>query len=368
MASRSVDSPAAARRLVTSSRGLGRGHRCIPGGEWIRHMISRIDPGNLMESFNEKISFQLDRLEALGMLDGRRMDVAIDMHDISRWDGKHGAELVRSKAKNGTSLFERYITVQCVNSKVQLTLGTFPVPALEDNADFVRGTVRTCKDKGVRIGVVLLDRGFFSTAVVRVLKEEGVHYLMPCVNTSNVIKALTEFAEGKRPGVSRFRIAKSEKDYVEYDMIITGRRRKRRRKKGREADEEKPEERYIAFATNMPKIDIGRYAKRWVIETGFRMVENERVRTRSKSPTARTYCFLYSLILFNAWVIANAELTCNPHMLGGAYSRITQTDMKMIILAEVVPWDLIRPEPPDPPCPCCAATCRSIGNPLPLPQ
>ena len=97
-----------------------------------------------------------------------------------------------------------------------------------------------------------------------------------------------------------------------------------------------------------------------MIETGFRMVENERVRTRSRSVTVRTLCFLYSLVLFNAWVLANAELTGNPLALGGVYSRFTQTDMKVICL-EILPWGMDggRP-PPDPHCPCCTgATCRA---------
>ena len=42
------------------------------------------------------------------------------------------------------------------------------------------------------------------------------------------------------------------------------------------------------------------------------MVENERVRTRSRNVTFRAFCFLYSLVLFNAWVIANAEISCSP--------------------------------------------------------
>ena len=37
-----------------------------------------------------------------------------------------------------------------------------------------------------------------------------------------------------------------------------------------------------------------------MIETGLRMVENEKVRTRSRSATVKTLCFLYSIILFNS--------------------------------------------------------------------
>ena len=62
------------------------------------------------------------------------------------------------------------------------------------------------------------------------------------------------------------------------------------------------------------------------------MVENQRVRTRSRSVTVRTLCFLYSLVLFNSWVLANAELTGNPSVSGGVYSKITQTDMKIVIM------------------------------------
>ena len=84
----------------------------------------------------------------------------------------------------------------------------------------------------------------------------------------------------------------------------------------------------------------------------------------------RTLCFLYSLVLFNAWVLANAELTGSPLALGGVYSRFTQTGMKVIMLMEILPWGMDggRP-PPDPRCPCCTgATCRGISTAPPLPR
>ena len=181
------------------------------------------------------------------MLGNRRMNVAIDMHLIPRWDRKHGAELVRSKAKRGTHLFERYITVQCVTRRIQLTLGAFPMPALTDTADFVRKTIDSCLEKKVRIGIAMLDREFFSTDVIRAIDGMGIKYLIPCINTTNVTRAIGEFACGRRLATSKFRIAKSKHDYAEYTMIIT--KRKRKRKTGKP---EKPEEKYIAFATNMP--------------------------------------------------------------------------------------------------------------------
>ena len=68
------------------------------------------------------ISSHLDRLQSLGLLRGKQMDIAIDMHLIRRWDRKHGAELVRSKSKGRTGTFERYVVAQCVRPGVQLAL------------------------------------------------------------------------------------------------------------------------------------------------------------------------------------------------------------------------------------------------------
>ena len=259
---------------------------------------------------------------------------------------------------------------QCVRPGVQLALALLHMPALEDTADYVRRAIAMCRRTGAEIGTVMLDREFFSTDVIRTLEKLGVGYLIPCVNTPNVVKAITEFSKGELPPVSGFRITKSKNDYAEYTMIITERKRRSKKKRKVESCEEKPEELYVAFATNRPGIDVDRYTERWMIETGFWMVENARVRTRSRGVTVRTLCFLYSLVLFNAWVLANAELTSNPLTLGGVYSRVAQTDMKVIMLMEVLPWSMDGGKPPlGSCCPgCTGATCRGISTAPPLPR
>ena len=137
------------------------------------------------------------------------------------------------------------------------------MPALEDTADYVRRAITACRGTGAEIGTAMLDREFFSTDVIRTLGELGVGYLIPCVNTPNVVDAITEFSKGERPPVSGFRITKSKNDYAEYTMIITERKRKSKKRRRAGFCEEEPEERYIAFATNRPGIDVDRYAERW---------------------------------------------------------------------------------------------------------
>ena len=357
---------AATRRWKTASYMLARGHRESPCGEWISNICLRVDPYGMAKSLEKVMSANLDRLQSLGLLAGKQIDIAIDMHLIRRWDRKHGAELVRSKSRGKTGSFERYIAAQCINPGIQMVLALLHMPALEDTACYVRKAVAMCRRTGAKIGTVMLDREFFSTDVIRMLENLGVDYLIPCVNTANVVRAIEEFSRGGRPAVSVFRIAKSKNDYVEYVMHITERKKKSRS----ESCVEKPEEKYIAFATNRPDIDVKRYSERWMMETGFRIVENQRVRTRGRSVTVRTLCFLYSLVLFDSWVLANAELTNNPFVFGGVYSKITQTDMKIIIMMHTLPWNSRYEEPP--PGVSLAgsadATCRNIDIVMSLPQ
>ena len=338
---------AATRRAVTSKMGLPDRHRAFPCGEWIRNVIARVDAPLLADSFARKISEQAAILEGLGKLSGR-MDLAIDMHLIPRWDAKKTADLTRSKMKSGTTWFERYITAQCVKAGSQITVAAAHMPALSDTAGFVEKVINQCGRGGVRIRTVLLDREFFSVGVIGVLERAGVGYLMPCPNTDGVVGAIREFAAGRRPAISTHTIRRSRNEYITYTMIIA----KRRRRKSKKQASAKPEDVYIAFATNRPGIHLEKYARRWMIETGYRMIENQRVRTRSRTVAARTLCFLYSMLIYNIWVIANASATNDR-----VYPRVTQTDLLLNALVEMFPWELITGMPPDDQC-GCACSCH----------
>ena len=99
-------------------------------------------------------------------------------------------------------------------------------------------------------------------------------------------------------------MSNSNGDSVSYYAIVTDRKRRR---KDKPFDE--PEGKFTAFATNTSWINVLKYGKRWDIETGFRMIENMRARTPSGSVDARVFYFLYSVMVFNLWVVANVILT-----------------------------------------------------------
>ncbi len=129
--------------------------------------------------------------------------------------------------------------------------------------------------------------------------------MIPCKNTTTVVDALNDFAAGKRKRITISVITSSTSHQkFEYTMKITERKKIKRNTGNKE-----PKEKYIGFATNSPNVNVRKYAKRWGIETGYRMIESTRPRTRSTNMASREFCFLYAIIVFNAWVMANALIS-----------------------------------------------------------
>ena len=78
-------------------------------------------------------------------------------------------------------------------------------------------------------------------------------------------------------------------------MVITKRKKVR--------NPARPEDAYIGFATNVPAENTRQYATRWSIETGYRLVEEMRPKTRIADVSAKMFCFYYVLAAYNEGVI-----------------------------------------------------------------
>ena len=339
----------------------------MPCGEWKRLVLERLPEGASIRAFDEEVAEALCMLQDLGMGRGK-WDLAIDMHLIRRHDKKHGPELVKSKSKKATGLYERYITIQSLMPGMRITLAVLPMPALAEKAAFVRALVGRCRGLGLDIGTVMADREFFAIGVIKALDDLGVRYLIPCRNTLGVIEGIEEFVKNKRGRVAAARL-EGGGNSVPYVSIIVPRRSRRRSGGGYATEdvdvfdydpEEPPHRQYIAFATNDPDIDVEEYARRWGIETGYRQIEAARPRTRSKNPEVRTFHFAYAVMLFNAWVVINASCAMRrPAAAWDGTPLVTQTDMKFCILFFALLSTPCAEPPRGPPDAIC--TCRQYA-------
>ncbi len=80
-------------------------------------------------------------------------------------------------------------------------------------------------------------------------------------------------------------------------------------------EDPEPHSKYIAFATNLSKEYVrdhvqelvNQYSKRWGIETGYSVHNKIRPKTTSRDPVLRMFCFVYGMLMCNAWILVQSE-------------------------------------------------------------
>ena len=307
MKNRSVTSVAMARRSAEAAEP--RTPR-TPCGEQMMRLMGAADPAVLSGLLLADVQRAVGRMKMMGRLDGP-VEISIDGHRIPRDDRKRRPELVNARSKKRTGRFEPYVTAQCITGGGKITPGVVPQRRPETVSYIVPKLVHICRLAGVEIGVVMMDREFFTAQVVKYMNESDVPFLTPCRETDATVDALREYARGARGRVSELTICGGGGACESsYTAMITKRRGTRK-----DADPDAPEQRYIAFATSRPDIDPDEYRRGWDIEVGYRMLEGGRARTRCTAPAARMYCLVFSCLFYNAWVTAAALLAAACRML-----------------------------------------------------
>ncbi|MFP3133349.1 MAG: hypothetical protein RXR19_04535 [Nitrososphaeria archaeon] len=137
--------------------------------------------------------------------------------------------------------------------------------------------------------------------MIKLLQSMGIIFIMPAVRNERIKRMLNEYAKGNIPSVIEYEIG--SKVY----LVIT-------RKKG-SREEDKPDDKFIAFVTNM-KFDPERivdiipeeYRYRWGIEKSYRVEDGLEAKTTSRNFTLRVIYFMLSIILYNLWILTRVEV------------------------------------------------------------
>ena len=259
--------------------------------------------------------------------------MAIDKHAIPRYDKTYNTlNIITTKFKSGTYHFNCLATINCTVKGFRDFLGATIVRRMDSLQDTVSKLIDGCTKKGIRIGMLIVDREFFSTGVIGALKSKNIQFLMPATQTKGIKKAISEFEAGKRGAVSQHVLTSGDagKEPEEFTLIIL----EREDKKGRKV--------IHAFATSVPvdvvwgfKCDqmtgaeafVEQYQARWSIEAGYRCIESMRPRTASREESVRVLLLFAPIILFNAWILA-------LHSLQGANPGKAETEMTFKMMLE----------------------------------
>ena len=303
----------------------------IPCGKWMLGVIKQVRYDYMLTRCLKMADRTVMRMKRHGML-RMPVDVAIDKHTIPRYDKIYNMlNIITSKSKNGTYHFNCLATINCTVEGSRALLGAALVRREDTLPDTVSKLIDGCIKKGIRIGMLTVDREFFSTSVIGALKSKNIQFLMPATQTKGVKKAIDEFKAGKRDAVSQHALTSggADKRQEEFTLIIL------------ERDDRKGRKVIHAFATSVSvdvvcgfkrgemtgaEVFVEQYRARWSIETGYRCIESMRPRTTSREESVRVLLLFAPILLFNAWILAS-------HLLQRANPGKAETEMtfKMVL-------------------------------------
>lgn len=276
---------------------------------WLAQLSTR---DQLLRRLNNCLSANLPRY-----LRRRRQRIAIDLTLIPY----HGqpmldlSEVFRSKAKDGTSHFHAYATAYVNYRGQRYTLALTTVQRGEKMEEVLKRLLRRLSQLGVSVSMLLLDRGFWSVAVIRYLQAARRPFLMPVVlrgrqaNHPEGPGGTRVFALWRTSGWSQYTLTSAEGRRATVSICVRCRNLNgERRRHGREALVYG----YWGITPSSTSWVRETYRARFAIETSYRQMQQGRARTATRNPLVRLLLVGVALVLRNVWVWLHYAVLSTP--------------------------------------------------------
>ncbi|OHB81293.1 MAG: hypothetical protein A2V98_02505 [Planctomycetes bacterium RBG_16_64_12] len=237
----------------------------------------------------------------------RRYPMAIDLtllpYHGEPWQSP--AEIYRGEPKSGTSHFHAYATAYVIRNGRRFTVAMTRVLYGEPMKEVVQRLLQQASRIGVKPRYLLLDRGFYSVAVVRYLQAARYPFLMPVARRGRKPRdpeksqSVWQFFAWKRSGWSEHQWRDNEGRLATVGIcVVYGSFAKRGKPR-------RPQTLVYAYWGFRPRSCAWvreTYRLRFAIETTYRQMNQARIRTCTRDPLLRLLFVGLALILRNVWV------------------------------------------------------------------
>jgi putative transposase len=242
--------------------------------------------------------------------------------------------VVRGKAKKGTCSFFSYGTAYVIRKGQRYTIALTAMTRSMTLADLARELLQQVRAAGIQIRFLVLDREFYSVAVIRYLQAARTPFLMPVVchgrpadhplgpSGSNVFK------QCQKSGWSEYTLTDATKRQATVLICVKCRnRRGARGKHGREA--------WISadWGIRPKQFDWVKetYRRRFGIETSYRQMNQCRIRTTTRRFEVRFLYVALGFLLRNLWVWLHHAVLSRPRR-GGPEYHLERLRLKTMLL------------------------------------
>jgi hypothetical protein len=257
-------------------------------------------PRNLEKRLNDSLITHLPR-----RVKRRSRELAIDYHLVPYYGKttRTAKQLYRSERKCGTNKFHAYATACLIEHGQRFTLAYTWVKQGEAMTDVLDRLLIAIAASGLKIRRLLMDRGFFSVAVMRLLRTRQIPFLLPVVLRGRKAKNPRK-AKGLRTFVRRrvgwyTHTMTSQGQTVTFNLCVASRSYHHHRTHKRCCQK-------LLFAAwqvhTTPRELRHWYRRRFGIETSYRQLRQALIHTSTTDPLLRLLFVGLALLFRNVWV------------------------------------------------------------------
>ncbi|AKB44260.1 MULTISPECIES: ISH3 family transposase [Methanosarcina] len=287
----------------------------IPSADTIFNYIKENKIEDILSSFR-KMNLELFKMMKL---ENNIHDIAIDFHDISYYGDKNTPGIRGIKLKNGSSWGKSFCTLDIIGTS-HLTLDVIDINSLNKNYSLlIESLFKRLKTIGVKTGTTYLDKEFFNTDVISKLDELKVNFVIAAKSTQVINRELKNHQKeyGNTSTIFEYRF---QKGGPSFNVVAIYNNKKKK---------------YLLFATNKKAESIEKfekmipeeYRKRWNIETGYRVKNEFKIRSCTKSPVARVLFFIIQCIMYNVLNMLKSVLEITAYEL----KSLINEDIKKVV-------------------------------------
>lgn len=266
----------------------------VPSGDALMQQLQKYTLEEVEEMFNVIFEKQFHKQ----IKKKKKAIVIIDLHEQETHskEKRISDDIRGGKHKNGTNFFFHFATVQVIVKNKVITLGVRLYRRKDTKERIVTDLIRRVK-KFVKIEVLLLDRGFRNVKIWNELEYLRIPVLMPCIKDEKTRKEFEKAAW--KFHVIKYWWKNGEGEYADFKLIMM------RLDNGKE----------IGFYTTIKfarlhtaNFYLKLYAKRWTIETGYRVQKEFLPKTTCVRGVVRYFYFCYAVAMHNLWLIIRSTM------------------------------------------------------------
>jgi putative transposase len=265
---------------------------CPDADTLLYHLKNYQDPKQLHKMFTTlfEIVWQMTRQASVFDIQ-KRYDVAIDFTEWYFYGDRSSPMVVGKEPDRGTSKCYKFATINIVESGKRFTLLALPVGPFDTKEQVLTKLLRYTQQR-IKIRRVYVDRGFFDSKAIKVFEQFRLKYLMPATQIPTVKKMLSIASS---PCV----ITDFEMKDITFNLVIV-----------KDENDDKrafaTNEEYNENDVNLAERLFLLYGKRWGVETSYRVKKHSYLpKTTSKNYFIRLFYFMFSVLLYNLWILAD---------------------------------------------------------------